>query len=636
MNKGRGVHEIITYYGKGVTPKYVTKSSIIVLNQKCVRNNRIDYSFAQFIDDTKEYSQNKFLKKGDILINSTGQGTAGRVALIDNIPNGFKLIVDSHILVLRTDNFYESKCLNYSLFAIEKLLQTFMDGTTGQGELDKVRLFNIKLSYPSNHEVQKKIATILSTIDSKIELNQKINREFEAMAKALYDYWFVQFDFMDKKGRPYKSSGGRMVYNETLKREIPEGWDVDNILKFSELLGGGTPKTDKPDYWNGHIPFFTPTDADFNVFKLSTQEHITLNGLENSSTKLFPKGTIFITARGSVGNIMIAGTEMAMNQSCYAFKPREDIGYPFLYFNTQGIVGYLRAKSSGSVFKSIVGNDIKQTPVLIPCKEAIIKFNKFVAPLFEQILNNLKQNQEFTRLRDWLLPMLMSGQVSVADTYAQGGEELNVAVESEVEHRKTTRLNIASNKRAFAKRVLAGKIVSLFQQDPEFTHIKFQKLQYLAEHVIEEDLCWNYYFQVAGPYDNVFMHTIADKLKESKWFEEKDRRFIPLPKHSQIEDYYQNLFNPVAGCLDKLFTLLADANEATTEIIATLYAVWNNKIILEQTITKASLIEDFYQWSDRKHQYSVQQILEGIEWLTSNKMKPTGFGKVIKKAKSKK
>ncbi|MNS74575.1 Type I restriction modification DNA specificity domain protein [compost metagenome] len=175
MNSSRKVNTILKYYGKGVTPSYVEESSIIVLNQKCIRHNKIDYSFAQYINDQKKYSEEKFLMVGDILINSTGQGTAGRVAFVDKLPANKKVIIDSHILVIRTENYFESKCLNYSLFSIEKQLQTFMEGSTGQGEFDKQRLFNIIVSYSKENFVQEKISSILSSIDNKIGLNHKLN-----------------------------------------------------------------------------------------------------------------------------------------------------------------------------------------------------------------------------------------------------------------------------------------------------------------------------------------------------------------------------------------------------------------------------------------------------------------------------
>ena len=232
------------------------------------------------------------------------------------------------------------------------------------------------------------------------------------MAKAIYDYWFVQFDFPNDVGKPYKSSGGEMVYNDILKRKIPKGWEVKNLLTISDLLGGGTPSTINKDYWNGKIPFFTPTDANESIYAIKTIQSITEKGVKESSTKIFEKGTIFLTARGSVGKVMIASKTMAMNQSCYALKSKNE-HYIFLYFCTLNAIGYLKAKSSGSIFNAIVSNDIKYTPVIIPDQGIRTRFNQKLSSHFERILNNLEQNQELATLRDWLLPMLMNGQVTV-------------------------------------------------------------------------------------------------------------------------------------------------------------------------------------------------------------------------------
>lgn len=261
---------------------------------------------------------------------------------------------------------------------------------------------------------QQKIAAVLSALDAKIDCNNRINAELEAMAKTLYDYWFVQFDFPDANGKPYKSSGGKMVYNPTLKREIPAGWKDSNILAVADLLGGGTPTKKKPEYWNGEIPFFTPTDADGTIFKFSTVDCITEEGLKKSSTKLFGKNTVFITARGSVGKLVLAGVDMAMNQSCYALRARPGISHTYLFFLTKELIYHLEVKSSGSVFDSIVSNDIEFTNLAIPGRAIVEKFAAVVEPAFKRIANNTKENQHLTQLRDWLLPMLMNGQVTVA------------------------------------------------------------------------------------------------------------------------------------------------------------------------------------------------------------------------------
>lgn len=269
---------------------------------------------------------------------------------------------------------------------------------------------------------QKNIAEVLSSLDAKIELNNRINAELEAMAKTLYDYWFVQFDFPfdfaqgkpDANGKPYKTSGGKMVYNPTLKREIPDGWEATNVLKVANLLDGGTPTKTKPEYWNGDIPFFTPSDSDSKVYSLKTEDYITQEGLENSSTKLFPRKTVFITACGSVGRLALNAVPMAMNQSCYALQAKEGISYTYLFFLTKELIHHLEVKASGSVFNSIVSNDIEYTNLAIPVYGEVIEaYAKAAEPLFEKIEINIKENSQLKQLRDWLLPMLMNGQVTV-------------------------------------------------------------------------------------------------------------------------------------------------------------------------------------------------------------------------------
>ncbi len=239
MSNWNSISKFVNFTTKGITPSYVEHSSIIVLNQKCIRNNKIDYSFSQYTDDAKNISSDKFIKKGDVLVNSTGTGTAGRCAFVSEIPENYKLIVDSHILILRCNSFFEAQCLNYVLYSFEKTLMSFMTGSSGQSELDKVVLLGLKTKMTDDPEDQKKIASVLSTLDTKIELNNKINTQLEDMAKTLYDYWFVQFDFPDENNKPYKSSGDEMVWSEELKREIPKGWEggeLSNLFQFNPTL----------------------------------------------------------------------------------------------------------------------------------------------------------------------------------------------------------------------------------------------------------------------------------------------------------------------------------------------------------------------------------------------------------------
>ena len=260
---------------------------------------------------------------------------------------------------------------------------------------------------------QMDVAKILSSLDDKIALNRRMNAKLEQMAKRLYDHWFVQFDFPNADGKPYKSSGGKMEYNEVLKREIPAGWKISNVCKVADILSGGTPSKANYNFWNGNIPFFGPTDYTGDMFQLSTAEKITQEGLDHCASSLFDENTIIITARGSVGKLVIVGNPMAMNQSCYALKSKNRNQYEYLYFLTIQLIESLKVKSSGSVFKSIITSDIENSFLIIADSAIIDSFCEKVKPLFLQIKENSKEPQKLTVLRDRLLPLLMNGQVEV-------------------------------------------------------------------------------------------------------------------------------------------------------------------------------------------------------------------------------
>ena len=376
-----------------------------------MKNNRVNLSDIAFISekDAKRLSHH-LVQAGDIVYSRRGDVT--QKALIREAEAGY--FCGTGCLLVRPGDAIDPEFLTYHLST-----PTNQDWIVKQAvgatmpNLNTAILSAIPLNVPPNKETQKKIAAVLSALDAKIDCNNRINAELEAMANTLYDYWFMQFEFPDANGKPYKSSGGKMVYNTTLKREIPDGWRDSNILALANLFGGGTPTKKNPAYWGGRIPFFTPTDADGNIFKFATADYITEEGLNDSSTRLFPECTIFITARGSVGRLVLSGVDMAMNQSCYALCAKSGISYVYLYFLAKELIHHLQVKSSGSVFDSIVSNDIELTFLAIPEKSILASFGRYLKPVFENIANNTKENQELCQLRDWLLPMLMNGQVTI-------------------------------------------------------------------------------------------------------------------------------------------------------------------------------------------------------------------------------
>ena len=318
----------------------------------------------------------------------------------------------SDVLVFRAKNGHCTSFL-YTVLMQDSFFEYAMLGSKGskmpRGDKDQIMRYELPTFTPMDEE---NIGNMMVDIMSKINVNCQINDNLEAMAKQLYDYWFVQFDFPNEEGKPYKSSGGAMVWNEKLKREIPEGWYAENICKIANILSGGTPSKAVDEYWNnGTIPFFGPTDCNGSVFQIKTADHITQKGLEHCASSLFEEGIVIITARGSIGKLVIVGTPMAMNQSCYALQSKEG-EYEYLYFLTTQLIDCLKAKGSGSVFKSIIASDIEHSTLCVATENVVSDFCKKVKPLFEKLKANTIEIAELTKQRDELLPLLMNGQAS--------------------------------------------------------------------------------------------------------------------------------------------------------------------------------------------------------------------------------
>lgn len=267
--------------------------------------------------------------------------------------------------------------------------------------IDSLSKFDIKI--PVNLDDQRRIASILSSLDRKIELNNKINADLEEMAQAIFKNWFVDFE-------PFKD--GKFVDSELGK--IPEGWKVGRLTDVIKLMPGGTPKTSEPLYWdNGTIPFFSPKDVN-GVYCFATEKHITETGLNKCSSNLYPKDTIFITCRGTVGKVCLAACDMAMNQSNYAIKAIDGYSQYYIFFLVKSVVERLIKKSNGAVFSAITSKDFDEE-ILIPSQKAVEDFTNVIDGFFRRIFTIGTENSRLSLLRDTLLPRLMSGELEVPE-----------------------------------------------------------------------------------------------------------------------------------------------------------------------------------------------------------------------------
>ena len=286
-------------------------------------------------------------------------------------------------------------------------------------------LAQLPVEIPSLAE-QQAIAHILGTLDNKIELNRRTNETLEAMARALFKSWFVDFEpvraKMEGRWRPGESLPGlpadlydlfpdRLVDSEL--GEVPEGWGIGVLDDVIELLSGGTPKTSVSGYWGGDIPWYTAKDAPngSDVFVLDTGRTITQSGVENSATRILAAGTTVITARGTVGRLACLGVPMAMNQTCYGIRGAH--GYPdfFTYWNLRTAVDELQTRTHGTIFDTITRQTFTLVEMALVPVELTLAFEAMVEPIMAHVLNNLKEARSLAAQRDVLLPGLVSEEV---------------------------------------------------------------------------------------------------------------------------------------------------------------------------------------------------------------------------------
>lgn len=377
--------------------------------------------------ETSNYSIENYISTDNMLPEKGGISLAsslpsGKVTefqendiLISNIRPYFKKIwkadrngcCSNDVLCIRASNDVDTDFLYY-LLSQDLFFAYVMSGAKGckMPRGDKEQIMNWEIVIPSEKEDQRRIASILSSLDRKIELNNKINADLEEMAQAIFKNWFVDFE-------PFKD--GKFVDSEL--GMIPEGWKVGRLDEIADVVGGSTPSKAKPEYYTQkEIAWLTPKDLSNHpaVYTSRGEIDITEEGYNSTSTKIMPKGTILFTSRAPIGYISITQNDICTNQGFKSLVPKK-AGTCFLYCFLKYVTPEIENKSTGSTFKEASGALMKSLQVIMPDQKVFEEFEEIVSPLFARIESLEKENSRLSLLRDTLLPRLMSGELEVPE-----------------------------------------------------------------------------------------------------------------------------------------------------------------------------------------------------------------------------
>lgn len=379
------------------------------------------------------------LEEGDLVVARTGNST-GRTYFHET-KNG-ELAFAGFLIKYGLDNRkVNPKYLKYYTISNEyrQWVKNLSVGST-RGNINAQTFADCPISLPEKHQ-QDLLVSVLSSFDDKIELNNRINAELEAMAKTLYDYWFVQFDFPDAEGKPYKSSGGKMVYNETLKREIPEGWEVKRL----GTICIANAKQLKSAHNLSFINYLETSGITRNLVTV-TQTISPTDCLPSRAKRILsPNDIIYSTVRPIQEHHGIIKKPLENMIVSTGFAVLSHINNPMLndliyqILRSQTTVSHLQtiADSSVSAYPSINPDDILSIQLAWPKDEnVVLKLAAKLQAFNTMIYHNQQQNLEFANLRDWLLPMLMNGQVNVGEAYEQAASALRMAAEPEKAYTK--------------------------------------------------------------------------------------------------------------------------------------------------------------------------------------------------------
>lgn len=386
-------------------------------NDEYWNSNDIPWLKTEQLGQYKIYDTNEFISKkafndtslklypvNTISVAMYGEGkTRGNVSILMNEMTTNQACCNIIVDKEKANHLYVYYWLKNSYLKLRALAA----GVRKNLNSEDIKNFEIDIK---DRETQDNIASVLSVIDDKISNNNRINAELESMAKTIYDYWFTQFDFPDENGKPYRASGGAMVWNEQLKRNIPAGWTVDNLYAVADYINGLACQNYRPDDDEHKLP----------VIKI-TEMH---NGITDSTEfvrddipekYIIENGDILFSWSATLETMLWYGGRGGLNQHIFKVVPKAPKYFAYSQLSSYIINFKAIAEARKTTMGHITTDHMEQSRIAIPPTIVQDAFNRQVTPLYEQFANNCKESLRLQALRNWLLPMLMNGQATISD-----------------------------------------------------------------------------------------------------------------------------------------------------------------------------------------------------------------------------
>lgn len=396
-------------------PTYVRGEGTKMINMgEVFAHGRIGNIDMESVPLSEEERGNYLLKKDDLLFAraSLAEGAGKCCIFVGTDETTF----ESHVIRVRLNPERADPRFYYYYFnskAGTHLMETIVERTAASG----IRASDLsKLVVPRPElEAQSRIADFLELIDRKIELIQDMNRTLQSLAGTVFKRWFVDLEFPNAEGKPYKASGGRTIFNQELQMEMPQGWSVSEVGELVSIGGGTTPRTTEPSYWDGDVNWATPKDMSSleSPILAATARRITPEGLAAIGSRTYPRGTLLMSSRAPIGYLAIAQVDTAVNQGIIAMVCQKAVSSFYMINWCKYNMEQIENRANGTTFREISKSSFRSLPFLVPPKALLSTYDSFAEPLYSKIAANEKESRTLAQLRDSLLPQFMSQAVTL-------------------------------------------------------------------------------------------------------------------------------------------------------------------------------------------------------------------------------